>query len=160
MEEFDTVDTVLELHRDKKIDWFLRLRIAILFILAFLFGGTVVFDLFEYHANPWPVTWFFAGGFIAGYIWFHRMTPIHWDEESQTMKVRRFDVVAILFIVLYVISRLVFEFVIKTEITNTIAVSIATYSAICGIMFGRILGLFRVIHDLHTTHSKKSVIEK
>ena len=57
------------------------------------------------------------------------------------------------FIILYFSSRFVFESVVKTEITNVVGVSIATYSAICGIMFGRILGLFRVIHELHKNNS-------
>ena len=155
MEEFDSVDTVLELHRTKKIDWMLRQRIVILIILAALFGYATVVDIVSFHANPWPVTWFFPGGALAGFLWFYRMTPVRWDEKTGTMKIRAFDIAGFFFLGLYFLSRAILAQILSTEISSVIGVAIATYSSICGIMVGRLLGLFGVIHKIHTEQSKK-----
>ena len=155
MEELETVDTVLELHRTKKIDWMLRQRIIILIILAALFGYATVVDIVSFGANPWPVTWFFPGGVLAGFLWFYRMTPVHWDENTGTMKIRRFDIAGLFFLGLYFLSRAVLSQILSSEISSVIGVAIATYSSMCGIMVGRLLGLFGVMHRIHTEQLKK-----
>lgn len=150
----EELDTVLELHKEKKIDWFLRFRIATMAVVAFVFGATVVRDIVTYHANPWPVLWFVPLGFCAGYFWFYRMTAIHWDEETKSMKIKRFDSVGVIVLMLYGISRLLLKFVLEAEISSVIGVSVATYSVVFGLVVGRMFGLFRVMHRLHSENAK------
>lgn len=145
----EELDTVLELHKAKKIDWLLRLRIVMLVVAAGLFAFAALFDVFEYHVNPWPVVYFSFGGFVAGAAWFYKMIPVQWDEQKQLMRIKRFDFASIVLIGIYFLSRLLLKEIIEAEGVSVIGVSVAMYSTIFGIMVGRTLGLFRVIHNLH-----------
>jgi ABC-type microcin C transport system permease subunit YejE len=83
------------------------------------------------------------------------MTPVHWDDKKGKIKIRPFDIAGLFFLALFIISRAVIINVLSARISSVIGVAIATYSIFCGVMIGRLLGLFGVIHRIHIEQSQK-----
>ncbi len=124
-------------------------RTRTLFIISFILGAIVIYNLIFGAANPLIVGVLIATGFVLGLFVFARMNVINWNEEEEVVQTGRMDTLGFVVLGLYI----VFEISLRTFLKDYYADSATVFilAAIFGTILGRAVGTLIEIHRVFRT---------
>ncbi len=152
LEEIHTVHT---LNKQGKLDSGLRFRLTLFTLLAAIFGVEVLNNIFTKGVVWYSLVVPFIVGFLFGVFVLARINRIQWDKKKRMMTVGRIDFLSIIILLIYWAIRFDADVLLSPFYHNIITITAATLSLVFGIMLGRLSGVFRKVHAVHTTRKKK-----
>ncbi len=137
----DSIFQAVRVLRDKgKLHKSLITRVRMLFGISVVLAGVALYNVFVRDINPLLALGLAATGFIFGFFLFSRMNKLTWDEQQETIRAGRMDVVGFAVLGLYI----VFEVGTRTTLNNIFPASFTAtallLATIAGSLFGRALG--------------------
>lgn len=142
----DELDTVLSLLKEKKVHKKLLFRLVVLTITTVIYGGIFVYDILWKGLPVWITLPFIILSYIAGMVFFSKIGSVTWDAKKEILLAGKMDIFGFVLIALYIAIRFNTETLIGHVYTNTLIISGLSISVFFGMMLGRLLGTFKIIH--------------
>jgi len=127
------------LRQEGKLHEKLISRMRMLFIIALILFGIVIFNLIFRGLDFFTAGALWGIGFLLGLYIFSRMSSVNWNEDDEMVQAASMDALGYASVGLYI----VFEIGLRTFLHNAYPVSATVFvlSGICGTLLGRGMGM-------------------
>jgi hypothetical protein len=145
----------IEIKRLEEEGWLhkrLLTRTRILFVIALIMLGFVVFDVLEHGLNPFLAGGLGIFGFLLGVYVFSQISNVSWNEEEEVIKSGKMDTLGFISLGLYVL----FEIGLRTFLRDYYPAAAVplVLATICGTLLGRVIGTLAEIHRVYLAQHK------